>query len=70
MKIQIIPGIIFILFGIFHMVSPSTIQAAIKKVYINSPFVRSEKSLRARSTFIVLLGVTWILMGLSILVFG
>ena len=58
------------LFGILHIVSPTTIQAAIKKVYMNGPFVKGEKSLEARSTFIVLLGAAWILTGLSILVFG
>jgi len=61
------PGAILILVGLIHILSPATIQTLVKSVYAKSIFTRKEKDLEARSNFIILFGIIWILLGLFLL---
>jgi len=70
LKFQVIPGMILVVFGLIHILSPARIRSLIKAVYANSFFVRNGKDLEARSGFISLFGLIWILAGLFVLFFA
>jgi hypothetical protein len=59
-------GIFFILIGTAHILFPSSTAKLIRQMLITNPLIKNKKSLEARPKFIVIFGITWIILGMIV----
>ncbi len=70
MKSRVIVGIILGFLGLIFILWPHLFTDLMKKYYKNSPIVKDEKQLIARSKFIIIFGIMWVLAGIFVAFFG
>jgi len=66
--LRLASSILILCLGIYMLVRPDTVSKKIKRFYSNYPIIRyaGEKQLTSRSSFVKLLGIVFIILGLLI----
>ena len=70
MLVKIAISIFLIFLGLFHIIKPRKVSEIIKNAYKYNPLLKNEKQRTSRQTFIIILGIVWVLVGLYVMFFA
>jgi len=66
MREGIFVGVILIIIGLFHIIAPHKVSETIRITYKHSPFIKNNKQLTLRQSFVIFFGIIWMLVGLFV----
>jgi uncharacterized membrane protein HdeD (DUF308 family) len=67
MQVKIILGIFLVIVGLFHIIRPYKVLRVLDESYRYNPFLKNKKQRVIHPKFIIIFGIAWILVGLSVI---